>query len=220
MTLPDFPQSVPDMTVEPDHTGSFLQALRDKARVLFVDDDPILREFAAVNLAGDQWEVELAGDGGAALTAIEQASVDVVLLDLEMPSMDGFKVLKALRGAESWRRLPVIAMTGREDLGGIERAFHAGATSFTVKPINWRLLASQVRYVLRASRAELAQSPSQAQIASDADETAQQLQRLARESSRFLAVALAQASVLRPAAVEFARIVDEVLKAAPPSRAA
>jgi len=85
------------MAVHPDDAGPFFYVLSETMRILFVDDDPILREFAVVNLATEHASVETAADGALALTAIEVLAPDMVLLDLEMPNVDGFEVLKALR---------------------------------------------------------------------------------------------------------------------------
>ena len=79
---------------------------------------------------------------------------DLVLLDLEMPVMDGFSVLARLRADAATKDLPVSVQTGREDVEAIDRAFRLGATAFVTKPLNWRLLSYQIRYVLRASGAE------------------------------------------------------------------
>lgn len=128
--------------------------LDEPATILFVDDDPILREFADVHLSSDMAKLVPAADG---LEALEQLSVqhfDLVLADLEMPRLDGFELLSRIRAEPRWRHLPVIVETGREDVAAIDRAFHLGATSFVVKPLNWRLLSYQIRFVLRAARAE------------------------------------------------------------------
>ena len=142
------------MAVHPENAGPFFYVLREAVRILFVDDDPILREFAVVNLASEHAVVDTAKDGVAALAAIEANTPDLVLLDLEMPTLDGFGVLKALRADPRWRDLPVIVVTGREDVEAVDRAFAAGATSFVVKPLNWRLLSHQLRYVHRMSTNE------------------------------------------------------------------
>ena len=128
----------------------FFYVLKGAVHILFVDDDPIMREFAAVHLSSDEGHVSVAADGEAALGAIASRLPDVVLLDLEMPRMDGFETLARLRADPRTRHIPVIVVTGREDVAAIDRAFDAGATSFLVKPINWRLLAYQVRFVRRA----------------------------------------------------------------------
>jgi CheY-like chemotaxis protein len=134
--------------------SSFFYVLDEASRILFVDDDPILREFAQVNLASPQCDVDVAADGAIALEQLAIRDYDVVLLDLEMPVMDGFTALARLRADPRTEHLPVIVQTGREDVEAIDKAFRLGATSFVTKPLNWRLLTYQVRYVLRASRAE------------------------------------------------------------------
>lgn len=130
--------------------------LDEPATILFVDDDPILREFADVHLSSDMAKLVMAPDGVAALELLQTQRVDLALVDLEMPRMDGFDLLAHLRADPRWRDLPVIVETGREDTAAIDRAFHLGATSFVVKPLNWRLLSYQLKFVLRAARAEAA----------------------------------------------------------------
>jgi signal transduction histidine kinase len=134
--------------------GEFFYVLDEPLHLLFADDDPILCEFAQVHLASEKGRISVAADGEQALTAIRAGGVDLVLLDLEMPKLDGFGVLEALRADEATKRLPVIVITGREDVVAIDRAFAMGASSFVVKPINWRLLNYQIRFVDRAHRAE------------------------------------------------------------------
>jgi len=134
--------------------SGFFYVLDEEARILFVDDDPILREFAQVNLASDTARVDTAGDGIEALEALSRQTYDLVLCDLEMPRMDGFEFLARLRANPATKHLPVIVETGREDVDAIDRAFRVGATSFVTKPLNWRLLAYQLRFALRAARAE------------------------------------------------------------------
>lgn len=133
--------------------GEFFYVLEDAARILFVDDDPILREFAQVNLTSPNASVDVASNGAEALERLIEG-YDVILLDLEMPVLDGFDTLAAIRANPRTRDLAVIVQTGREDVEAIDRAFRLGATSFVTKPLNWRLLSYQMLYVLRASRAE------------------------------------------------------------------
>jgi DNA-binding response OmpR family regulator len=193
-----------DMAAPPDTAGSFYYVLQDTMRILFVDDDPILREFACVNLATEKATIDTAPDGEAALTAIRANRPDIVLLDLEMPILDGFGVLNALRADPRTRQLPVIVVTGREDIEAVDRAFEAGATSFVVKPLNWRLLSHQVRYVHRTALHDQ-------HTAEQRSATAEQLFALAREGAQFIAEALAVDPSLRPAAVSFAKAADAAL---------
>jgi CheY-like chemotaxis protein len=161
----------------------FFHVLQDELRVLFVDDDPILREFALVHLSTDKAEVKAVGDGDEALALLAEWPADIVLLDLEMPRLDGFGVLRALGESDRLRELPVIVVTGREDIAAIDRAYAAGATSFVSKPLNWRLLSYQIRYVRRAYEAE--QAARAALQAAD-----RRLADLAGQTSRLLALAI------------------------------
>ena len=161
----------------------FFHVLQDELRVLFVDDDPILREFALVHLSTDKAEVRAAGDGDEALALLADWPTDIVLLDLEMPRLDGFEMLRQLGENEHLRDLPVIVVTGREDIAAIDRAYAAGATSFVSKPLNWRLLSYQIRYVRRACEAE--QTARAAVRAADG-----RLADLAGQTSRLLSLAI------------------------------
>lgn len=126
----------------------------ESARILVADDDPILREFAMVHLATPAVEVEVAEDGVAALERLTQGGIDIALVDLDMPRMDGFELIERIRWDEQLKHLPIVVVTGREDMVAVDRAFALGATSFVVKPLNWRLLSHQLAYVLRNARAE------------------------------------------------------------------
>ena len=193
--------------------GSFFYVLQDAAHILFVDDDPIMREFAVVHLSTDKAEVSLARDGMEALERISATRPDIVLLDLEMPRLDGFEVLGRLRADPATRELPVIVVTGREDVAAIDRAFEAGATSFLVKPINWRLLSYQIRYVMRAGQNEAArpdESPVVAGLRTG-------VLRLAREGTELIRQALGGSPDLRHAALRYATLLADTVE---PDRAA
>lgn len=126
----------------------------ESARVLVADDDPILREFAMVHLATPTVEVEVAEDGLVALERLQKGGIDIALVDLDMPRLDGFELIERIRWDEQMKHLPIMVVTGREDMVAVDRAFALGATSFVVKPLNWRLLSHQLAYVLRNARAE------------------------------------------------------------------
>ena len=114
-------------------------------------------------------------------------------------------LLDTLRADPRHRGLPVIVVTGREDVEAVDRAFAAGATSFVVKPLNWRLLSHQLRYVHRMATNERL-------LAESREATATQLMRLASHGAHFIAQALARDPTLRPQAVRFAQAADAALK--------
>lgn len=195
-------------------TDEFFYVLKDSVRILLVDDDPILREFGVVHLSSEAASVATAGDGAEALAMLDQTPIDIVLLDLEMPRMDGFDVLRRLRSQPHTAELPVIVVTGREDVGAIDRAFEAGATSFVVKPINWRLLSYQIRYVRRAWSAERSLSRAGDDARTGSARTSGALLELARESRRFLLAALEAAPQLRAEAGGYAEALERLSAAA------
>jgi DNA-binding response OmpR family regulator len=183
--------------------SDFFYVLQEATRILFADDDPIMREFASVHLATDKAEISLAADGVEALARIAIERPDILLLDLEMPNLDGFEVLGRLRADPATRDLPVIVVTGREDVVAIDRAFEAGATSFLVKPINWRLLSYQIRYVLR-DRGELRQAASEAGLQAG-------VLRLAQAGAELVRSAMAGPPELRQSARTYAAVLAETM---------
>jgi len=145
----------------------------DHAVVLVVDDDITLRFLARESLEQAGFHVEEAEDGAQALSVFASVHPDVVLLDINMPQMDGFIVCATLRAMPAGDRTPVLMMTGLDDLASIKRAYEVGATDFITKPLPWAILTQRVRYMLRASRAHEALRRSETRLAN-----AQRLARL------------------------------------------
>ena len=121
------------------------------ARVLVADDDATVRLLTVAALEKHQFEVFVADDGAAAWTALQSSKFDLVLLDIEMPGLDGFSLCRKIRD-ELKSDVPVLLVTGHDDVTSIECAYVAGATDFIAKPINWPLLGHRLRYVLRSYR--------------------------------------------------------------------
>ncbi len=103
--------------------------LNEPTRLLVADDDPILREFASVHLSTPTTEVETVADGTAALAALRASRFDIALLDIDMPVLDGFAVLERIRSDPTLDHMPVIMLTGHEDIASIDHAFGLGASS-------------------------------------------------------------------------------------------
>jgi CheY-like chemotaxis protein len=99
----------------------------EQTRILVVDDDPILREFASVYLTTPMSKVALAPDASTALDVLAREQFDIALIDIDMPGMDGFELVECIRGQDKLRNLPIVMVTGREDIVSIDRAYAAGA---------------------------------------------------------------------------------------------
>jgi two-component system cell cycle sensor histidine kinase/response regulator CckA len=127
--------------------------IQKSAKVLIVDDDHTMRLLTRATLEKNGFRVEEAEDGSLALEVFRDFHPDLVLLDVMMPRMDGYATCTALRTLLEGEYLPIVIVTGLDDIDSINRAYEAGATDFITKPINWALLAHRVRYILRASNA-------------------------------------------------------------------
>jgi diguanylate cyclase (GGDEF)-like protein len=88
-------------------------------------------------------------DGSSALQAALSHQVALVLLDVDMPGMNGYDVCTRLRSDPRLANVPIVMVTGHEDAAAIDLAFKAGATDFISKPVNWALLPRRIEYVLR-----------------------------------------------------------------------
>jgi len=124
-----------------------------RGTVLVADDDPVMRLLMLEMLAQVGLDAVEASDGRAAIASFRDNAPDLVLLDVDMPLLDGFSVCRAIRKLESSSHIPVIMVTGGDDLEAVTQAYEAGATDFVSKPINWPILGHRVLYVLRASDA-------------------------------------------------------------------
>jgi diguanylate cyclase (GGDEF)-like protein/PAS domain S-box-containing protein len=121
--------------------------------VLVVDDDAAIRLLSRETLEQAGFDVIEAEDGRGAVSLFEEVHPDIILLDVTMPEMDGFTVCASVRRMPAGERVPVLIMTGLEDVESIHHAYNVGATDFITKPINWVLLGHRVQYILRASMA-------------------------------------------------------------------
>ena len=126
------------------------------ATVLLVEDDPAARQGLELALRRLGYEVALAETGEAALDRIGEATVDVVVLDVMLPGVDGFEVCRRLRRHSD---VPVIMLTARGDDFDIVGGLEAGADDYVVKPVEPRVLDARIRAVLR--RMARADSPAE-----------------------------------------------------------
>jgi diguanylate cyclase (GGDEF)-like protein/PAS domain S-box-containing protein len=124
-----------------------------KPVVLLVDDESSSRFLARTALKKEGYDVREAEDGLVALTKLDEFTPDIILLDVLMPNLDGFEFCERLRSMPGKDRIPVLMMTGLDDIDSIRRAYQLGATDFITKPVNWLIFSHHVHYLLRASNA-------------------------------------------------------------------
>lgn len=136
----------------------------NKPLIQIIDDDLSMRLLMRATLEKSGFRVTECSSGKEAVSAFDELHPDAVLLDVIMPDMDGFETCKALRKRPGGEHIPILMVTGLDDIESIHKAFEAGATDFITKPINWAILSHRVRYMLRASEAFIEVRKKQDQI--------------------------------------------------------
>ena len=123
------------------------------ARILVVDDDTTARLMMGACVRAAGFEVVMASNGEQALRLFGEQPFDMVTLDEEMPGLAGHEVCSQLR-AVAGDLLPIVMVTGLDDMSSVERAYQCGATDFIAKPVNWALIGHRMRYLLRSFAAQ------------------------------------------------------------------
>ncbi|WP_316238939.1 ATP-binding protein [Bradyrhizobium sp. SZCCHNR1015] len=141
---PPHPSSSDDLGVR-----SATASARD--RVVLADDNPDMRDYVRRLLAED-YDVEAVGDGVAALEAVRRRRPDLVLTDVMMPGLDGFGLLRALRGDAQLRDIPVVMLSARAGEEAKVEGLDAGANDYLTKPFSARELLARVRANIDLSR--------------------------------------------------------------------
>lgn len=119
----------------------------DDVRILVVDDDKAVRDSLRRALVLEGYDVDLAADGAEALKSLTQASPDAMILDLQLPDIDGLEVCRRLRSLGD--RTPVLMLTARDAINDRVEGLDAGADDYLVKPFNLAELFARLRALLR-----------------------------------------------------------------------
>jgi polar amino acid transport system substrate-binding protein len=118
------------------------------AKILLVEDNEINQELAVEILQASGLQVSIAGNGQEALQALAEDSFDGVLMDCQMPVMDGYEATRAIRNNPEWRDLPVLAMTANAMVGDKNKVLAAGMNDHIAKPINLAdLFATMAKWI-------------------------------------------------------------------------
>ncbi|MBE9562308.1 MAG: response regulator, partial [Proteobacteria bacterium] len=116
------------------------------SKVLVVDDDEINRLLIRETLRKSGLLVEEVESGEEAIEHFQQNPSDIILLDVIMEGMDGFATCTLLRKLPAGLHVPIVMMTGLNDIESINHAYESGATDFITKPINYTILAYRMPY--------------------------------------------------------------------------
>jgi CheY-like chemotaxis protein len=119
--------------------------------VLVVDDEAITRSLVARKVQQLGARTIEAEDGSIAWQRLQVETVHLAIVDLEMPNVDGFELLKCMREHSPTKDIPVVVLTSHEDAAAIEHAVLAGATSYLTKPLKWSMFGEHIRHLLNLS---------------------------------------------------------------------
>lgn len=115
-----------------------------KQTVLVVDDDADIRVFLKINFESWGFEVVTAEDGAEAAASAADIDADLILLDMNMPSVSGFEAARQIRATEKHSKTPIIAVTAHTSTGDRDEAYQAGCDAIVTKPIDPQKLSQAV----------------------------------------------------------------------------
>lgn len=139
------------------------QNLTSKQRVLFFDDDRVTQELVKSSLE-DDFEVICETSGAMAIDSAEAAQPHLILLDLSMPNVDGFEVLKRLKSHPIFSAIPIICVSGKKDELSRSRAYNLGAAGFMSKPIDVNQMSSDIKALVKSMNMEFSSSDGRKSI--------------------------------------------------------
>lgn len=130
------------------------QLMSDKApvKILVIEDEPTQRILAKEYLEQAGYLVRSSDDGKHGFNMAMKTEPDLIILDLMLPSMDGYELCQSFRNTERTKDTPIILVTASKESDVIKRGLAAGANDFVTKPVDWQFLADRVAFVLNQSR--------------------------------------------------------------------
>ncbi len=151
--LLDLPVAGPVPAEAAPNTAETVAHPHQPARILIAEDNPVNQKVAAVLLGKRGYQTTVVNHGREAIDALEHAEFDLVLMDLQMPVLDGIEATKLIRQDARWHDLPIIALTAHAMQGDRERCLAAGMNEYVPKPVQPPVLLATVRKCLAGSLA-------------------------------------------------------------------
>lgn len=127
-----------------------------RRKILLVEDDMLMREFITDYFKKEQWDVYEAENGRIAVEKFEEIAVDLVVLDIMMPEMDGWSVCRRIREKSD---VPIIIITARSDDDDQVMGFELGADEYVTKPLSPRVLVARATALMKRTEGTVGSSP-------------------------------------------------------------
>jgi two-component system, OmpR family, alkaline phosphatase synthesis response regulator PhoP len=118
-------------------------------KIVLAEDESHIARLITFKLEREGYEIHWAADGGSALEKVKEVIPDLVLLDIMMPVMDGYEVLKNIKRDDSLKDIPVIMLTAKSQEQDIIKGFDLGSEDYIVKPFKPAELAARIKKILR-----------------------------------------------------------------------
>jgi len=125
----------------------------DKGTVLYVEDNPDNRNLIRRVLSAEGYSMKEAVNATQALESLEKGGIDVILMDINMPDMDGYTLTAKIKAIEKFKKIPIIAVTANVMRGDREKSLEAGCDGYIQKPIDIDTLAQQIERFTRSAHA-------------------------------------------------------------------
>lgn len=124
-------------------------------RILMIEDNETNRDMLSRRLRRRGFDVVLAVNGSDGIRMARTEAPDVILMDLNMPDIDGWEATRLLKESSDTKHLPIIALTAHETAGNRERLIAAGCVEYHTKPVQLTLLVSQIETILKTLRSDV-----------------------------------------------------------------
>ncbi len=122
------------------------------ALIVFADEDSVIREAMSASLKKQGYEVAVADNGAAACAAFVEHCPEILILNTELPIQNGLAACTNIRALPGGESIPIVLVSGCDDISAVNEAYAAGATEYLTKPINWPILEHRLQHLLRVSQ--------------------------------------------------------------------
>lgn len=122
--------------------------------ILLVEDNELNRDMLSRRLERKGFSVRYAGDGAEAIERVKEAMPSIILMDMNLPVMNGWETCEALRRQYPDQKLPIIALTAHAMSGDREKALSAGCDDYATKPVDFKILLEKINKLLESSAVE------------------------------------------------------------------
>lgn len=183
------------------------QELQDVS-ILVVDDDPKIVKLLSAFLTMKNYNVRVAMNGIQALSVLDSQAIDLVLLDVTMPEMDGFETCRRIKADTRFKDIPVLFITGKDTVEDTVEGFQLGGADYITKPFDIQIINARIRTQLELKRAR----DNEALYRKTIEDYNTELEQRVREKTRELSIAHDKLKILDTAKRDFLRLISHELR--------